>query len=92
MKSTVGRPRRVTDSQVAEILEWHARLLALKAKRAEIKTTRELAHELHVSTGAIWHVVATAGRYKQPSPEHREKVQRERRALMRKLTGDRRQY
>ena len=88
----MGRPRRVTDGQVAMILEWHEQLLAWKAKRAGLQTLRALARELKVSTGAISKVIARRGEYKQPSPEHREKILRERREMFRRLTGGRRQY
>ena len=33
MKSTIGRPRALTDLQVAAILAWHAQILEWKAKR-----------------------------------------------------------
>jgi hypothetical protein len=48
MKSTIGRPRRLTDAQVAMILAWHEQILALKALRATVKTQRQLALELGV--------------------------------------------
>src|ERR1700733_5669611 len=49
MKSTIGRPRRLTDEQVARILAWHQQILALKSLRASLKTQRELAAELGVA-------------------------------------------
>jgi len=33
MKSTIGRPRRLTDDQVSIILAWHKQILAWKALR-----------------------------------------------------------
>jgi len=71
MKSTIGRPRRLTDAQVALILAWHEQILALKALRATIKTQRQLAHELGVAPSTLAHVIACRGEFKQGSPEDR---------------------
>jgi len=83
-RSTVGRPRRVTDAQVEQILAWRAAILELKAKRSSIKTIRQLARELGVSTAAINDVIRARGEYKQASPENRNRVLRERRAFLRR--------
>jgi len=81
MKSTIGRPRALTDLQVAAILDWHAQILAWKAARSALKTQRQLAAELGVSSATISHVVKCAGKFKQASPEKRngELVRRRRR-------------
>ena len=71
MKSTIGRPRLLTDEEVAKILTWHEQILAWKALRRSLKTQRQLAAELGVSSAAISYVIACRGQYKQPSPEHR---------------------
>ena len=69
MKSTIGRPRRLTDAQVTMILAWHEEILALKAHRAAVKTQRQLAAELGVAPSTIAHVIACRGQFKQGSPE-----------------------
>jgi transposase len=71
MKSTIGRPRRLTDEQVSVILAWHEQLLGWKALRGALKTQRQLAQELGVSTATISRVIACRGQFKQPSPERR---------------------
>ena len=43
MKSTIGRPRTLTDRQVKIILDWHARFLVCRALRKTLKSQRELA-------------------------------------------------
>jgi len=72
MKSTIGRPRRLTDEQVATILAWHEQILALKALRASIKTQREVASELGVAPSTVASVVACRGEFKQASPNERD--------------------
>jgi transposase len=84
-RSTVGRPRRLTDSQVDQVLAWHAAILELKAKRSSIKTIRQLAKEFGVSTAAINGVVRRRGEYKQASPENRDRMIRERHAFLRRM-------
>ena len=39
MKSTIGRPRALTDVQVAIILAWHERYVAWKALRAALRAS-----------------------------------------------------
>ena len=68
MKSTIGRPRRLTDEQVARILAWHEKILALKALRASLKTQKQIADELNVAPATIARVIACRGQYKKPSP------------------------
>jgi hypothetical protein len=61
-RSTVGRPRRLTDAQIAEILAW----------AASRRTTGQKAAELGISRSVLTRVISTGGRfYKQPSPEKR---------------------
>jgi hypothetical protein len=69
MKSTIGRPRRLTDRQVAAILAWHEQIRAWKVLRGILKTQRQLARELGVSPATISRVIARRGEFKQPSPE-----------------------
>jgi len=71
VKSTMGRPRRLTDAQVAMILAWHEEIADLKVLRARIKTQRQLARELGVSASTIAHVIACRGEFKQVAPENR---------------------
>jgi hypothetical protein len=74
--STLGRPRALTDVQIADILAWHASRVSLKQKAAE--------HG--VSATVIRHVIRTGGKtYKQASPEQRAKnlaADRQRRAYL----------
>jgi len=84
MKSTMGRPRRITDEQVSIILAWHEQILTWKALRGALKTQRQLARDLGVSTATISRVIACRGLFKQPSPERRgEEVALRRRRLAR---------
>jgi transposase len=85
-RSTVGRPRKVTDQQVAIILEWHDTLLAWKKTRRMLKSYRQLAKDLRLSRGAVANVIQQRGMYKQPSPERRDMELRERRERMSKQT------
>jgi transposase len=68
MKSTIGRPRRLSDEQVARILAWHQQILALKSLRASLETQRQLAAELDVAPATVARVIACRGEYKKPSP------------------------
>jgi hypothetical protein len=76
--SACGRPRRVTDAMIVEILAWYAAPHTLAQKAAE----------LGIATNTLKLVIITGGlHYKQPSPEHRiavvQSAQR-RRAYLRK--------
>ena len=80
--STNGRPRRVTDAMIAEILRWYA------AKRANPPPTNaRKAKELGIAKATLECIVRTHGaHYKQPSPEQRHSVMdsaRERRSRLR---------
>ena len=56
----VGRPRRVTDADVAEILAWHAAR----------ETRRELAKRLGLSVRVISRVIQSGGlHYKTAGPK-----------------------
>ena len=68
MKSTIGRPRTLTDRQVKIVLAWHARYLLWRALRLTLKPQRQLANELGVSQATISHAVHLQGRYKKPAP------------------------
>jgi predicted DNA-binding protein YlxM (UPF0122 family) len=59
MNSTVGRPRSLTDAQVAAILEWHRNR----------KSFKRFARELEVSEATIRNCIKCCGQYKQASPE-----------------------
>jgi transposase len=74
--STTGRPRRLTDAQIAEILEWYdARC-----------TNREMAKRYGIARGTLETIIRSHGEhYKQASPELREaslKAHRTRRAKL----------
>jgi transposase len=71
MRSTIGRPRKLSDRQVRVILAWHVRFLLWRALRETLKSQRQLAKEMHVSQSTIGSVVRRAGRYKQASPTGR---------------------
>jgi len=71
MRSTIGRPRSLTDQQVQAILNWHAQIVAWKAQRKTLKTLRQIARELGVSPATVSNVVKCQGKFKQPSPEKR---------------------
>ncbi len=71
MKSTIGRPRALTDRQVKIILAWRVRYLIWRALRKTLKSQRELARELGVSQATISQAIRLAGEYKQISPDLR---------------------
>jgi hypothetical protein len=71
-KSSIGRPRVLTDAQVVAILEWRDAIAAWKSARANIKTIRRLAADLGVTHGAVTNVIRRQGVLKKVSPEHRD--------------------
>lgn len=71
----MGGIRKLTDEQVAAILEWHRNR----------KTRAEFAQELGIAKHLIGTVIRRRGHYKSPSPENREKNLRERRAMIKRL-------
>ena len=72
MKSTVGRPRVLTDEQVVLILQWREQWKA-------VKTFRQLAKDLGVATSTVYDVIRRRGEFKQPPPDRREAELRARR-------------
>lgn len=85
MKSSMGRPRLLTDEQVELILAWRADVEAWKEQGRRLKTRKQLAQELGVSETTIWNVLEQQGRFKQADPEERSKALKERRRQMRTL-------
>ena len=71
--STSGRPRRLTDQQVAWVLAEYSRYLAWRAQRTTVRSQRQLAKELGVSQGTVSLAIRWRGQYKQISPELRSK-------------------
>ena len=69
MKSTIGRPRALTDKQIAKILAWHEELSAWRARGAHLKSLRQLAREFGVSPSTILQVIHSRGSYKKSSPD-----------------------
>jgi hypothetical protein len=70
-KSVLGRPRALTQAQIATILVWHDSRVTLK----------QLAASLGVSTSTVVHVIESRGsHYKQAPPEEREQTLKEHRA------------
>ena len=72
MNSTLGRPRALTDAQVADILAW----------RKSHKTLVQVAREHGVSTETIRNLLRRGGVYKQVSRELRAATQQARRELV----------
>ena len=89
-KSTMGRPRRLSDADVARVLDWHEARQAWWAAGASLKSRRALAAELGVSPSTISQVIACQGCYKQLSPECRDQEEARRRQVLQKLQGRRR--
>ena len=71
--STSGRPRRLTDQQVAWVLAEYSQYLAWRAQRSTVRSQRQLAKELGVSQGTVAFAIRWRGQYKQLSPELRSK-------------------
>lgn len=85
LKSTIGRPRALTDRQIRRILTAHARFLAWRALRRTVKSQRQLAAEFGVSPGTIALAIRSRGDYKQASPERRAAEIKRRRRLFARL-------
>jgi transposase len=64
MKSTIGRPRVLTDRQVKIILAWRVRYLVWRALGTMLKSQRQLARELGVSQSTVARAVRLFGNYK----------------------------
>ena len=84
----MGRPRALTDRQVATILAEHARFLAWRALRQTVKFQRELAREFGVSQGTIHLATRSHGQYKQVSPERRAGEVNRRRLRLATASGE----
>jgi transposase len=73
MRSTIGRPRALTQEQVDLILAWYDAV-------RQLKTLRQLAKELGVAPSTVYNVIRRRGEFKQPprasseanAPEQRE--------------------
>lgn len=62
-RSVLGRPRALTEAQIATVLAWHDSRMTLK----------QLADSLGVSTTTVSHAIKSRGKhYKQAPPEQRE--------------------
>lgn len=70
-----GGRRKLSDAQVAAILEWH------RNRRTRAELARELGVAAHLIGSAIWR----RGYYKSASPENRERNLHERRARIASL-------
>lgn len=64
-RSTIGRPRALTQEQVDLILAWHA-------QRKTLKTLRQLAAELGVAPATVHHVIRHHDEFKKPPRDFRE--------------------
>ena len=80
-KSTIGRPRILTDEQVVAIMAWHDARSVWRAQRAAVKTLRQFAKEMGVTHGTITYVIRRRGELKQASPDKRDKEAQVRRGL-----------
>ena len=74
MKSTIGRPRALTDAQVEQIISAHAQFRAWRLMRSNVKSQRQLAREFKVSQATISLAIRLQGEYKQLSPEKRGRL------------------
>ena len=86
-KSTVGRPRRLTDRQVEWLLREYADYQAWKALRTNVRSQRQIAQILRVSAATVSLAIRSGGQYKQPSPEERlntRKIRAGRLAILRR--------
>lgn len=72
MRSTIGRPRALTQEQVELILAWHDAVRALNAQRKTLKTLRQLAKDLGVPPATVYNVIRRRGEFKQPPRDRRE--------------------
>ena len=86
-KSTIGRPRALTDRQIARVLAEYERFLAWKALRRTVKSQRQLAQEIAVSQVTVSRAVRSRGHYKQADPENRAAELKRRRRQLAALRG-----
>jgi hypothetical protein len=85
LRSTVGRPRTLTDRQITTILAEYANYLAWRALRRSVMSQRDLARSLGVSPATISYAVRLQGKYKQPSPDRRQVNTKHRQRALRRL-------
>jgi len=85
LRSTVGRPRTLTDQQIRTILEEYANYLAWRAVRRSVMSQRDLARAMGVSPATISYAVRLQGKYKQASPDRRQANTKNRRRALRRL-------
>ncbi len=71
MKSTIGRPRSLTDEEVSQILAWHDAFRALSVQRKALITLRQLAADLDVPRSTLYDVIRRRGEFKLPSPDRK---------------------
>ena len=87
MKSTIGRPRALTDQQIAKILAWHEELTTWRAMGVHLKSLRQLAREFGVSPSTILQVIHSRGSYKKSPPDSPDQeVYEQRRRVTRRRT------
>jgi DNA-binding MarR family transcriptional regulator len=72
MKSTIGRPRSLTEKQIKLIRAWHVRYLVWRALRRTVKTQREIAQEFGVSQSTVNRIIRRGADYKRGFPEVRD--------------------
>lgn len=78
-RSVLGRPRALTEAQIATVLAWHDSRVTLK----------QLAASLGVSTSTVVHAIQSRGtHYKQAPPEKREATLEAHRANRRALQAE----
>jgi hypothetical protein len=84
LRSTIGRPRVLTERQIRRVLAAYTRFLAWKALRRTVQSPRQLAEEFGVSYATIRFAIHSREHYKQASPERRAaELRRRRRAFAR---------
>jgi hypothetical protein len=84
LRSTIGRPRVLTERQIRRVLAAYTRFLAWKALRQTVQSPRQLAEEFGVSYATIRFAIHSREHYKQASPERRAaELRRRRRAFAR---------
>ena len=85
MKSTIGRPRRVTDEHIQLILKWRAEYLEWLAQRPAIPSQQALARHLGISAMAVNRIIRGHEGYKQAAPRERRAELARRRERLREV-------
>jgi transposase len=67
-RSTIGRPRKLTDDQVAAILAWYEAHQALMILRRYLRPVQQLARDLGIAPATVYNVVSRQGVYKKRGP------------------------